>query len=133
MGSNAQISLYNDPQTNIAVQKEQEQSILQADILQSDDGLVANRNAEEITHVGISSSVVEAPSSITYIHFREIPKDSLKTNHIAIILGPERATRPGEIAAYAAEIQKRKTALRIWGNNEVSIMLKAEQVLVSFS
>ena len=98
---------------------------MHADILQSDDGLVANRNAEEITHVGISSSVVEAPSSITYIHFREIPKDCLKTNHIEIILGPERATRPGEIGQYAIDIQERKTALRIWGIAEVSICCKA--------
>jgi hypothetical protein len=69
MGSNEQISMSADPQANIALQKECKQSILLADILQSDDELDANRNVEESNNVRISSSVVEAPNSITYIHF----------------------------------------------------------------
>lgn len=122
MGSTAKISVSADSQPNIVpVQSEREQSILQADeIINTDDGSV-----EESANVGISPSVVEAPESITYIHFREIPKEGLKTNHIEIILGPERATRPGEVASYAEKIKDRKTALRIWGIAEVSICYKA--------
>lgn len=113
MGSNAQISMPVNSQPNI--QKEPEQSIFQAAVTNT------NRNAEENTNEVISSSVEEAPSIITYIHFREIPKDSLKTDHINMILGPERATRPEEVEWYRGKILERKTALRIWGNQEVSI------------
>ncbi len=65
--------------------------------------------------------VLDANDGITYIHFREIPKDGLKNNHIEIILGPERAARPGVVKSYGKIIQERKTALRIWGIAEVSI------------
>jgi hypothetical protein len=68
-----------------------------------------------------AKSVLDANDGITYIHFREIPKDGLKNNHIEIILGPERATRPGVVKSYGKIIQERKTALRIWGIAEVSI------------
>jgi hypothetical protein len=123
MGStNIQTSISTDSQPNIVpVQSPSvEQSILQLGEITNTNG-----NVEESLDEGISSSVVEAPKSITYIHFREIPKDSLKTSHIGIILGPERATRPGEIGQYAIDIQERKTALRIWGIAEVSICCKA--------
>ena len=123
MGStNIQTSISTDSQPNIVpVQSPSvEQSILQLGEITN-----TNENVEESLDEGISSSVVEAPKSITYIHFREIPKDSLKTSHIAIILGPERATRPGEIGQYAIDIQERKTALRNWGIAEVSICCKA--------
>jgi hypothetical protein len=68
-----------------------------------------------------TTSVLDANDGITYIHFREIPKDGLKNNHIEIILGPERATRPGVVKSYGKIIQERKTALRIWGIAEVII------------
>jgi hypothetical protein len=55
-----------DPQANIAMQKEHEQSILQADILQSEDKLDANRNVAESNNVRISSSVVGTSISEKY-------------------------------------------------------------------
>jgi len=122
MGSkNIQTSMITDSQPNLVpVQSPSEQSILQLGEITNTNG-----NVEESSNEGISSSVVEAPKSITYIHFREIPKDSLKTSHIGIILGSKRATRPGEVTQYAIDIQERKTALRIWGIAEVSICCKA--------
>jgi hypothetical protein len=122
MGSkNTQTSLSADSQPNIVpVQSPCKQSILQIGEITNTTGKVVESSNE-----GISSSVVEAPKSITYTHFREIPKDSLKTSHIEIILGPAKATRPGEVADYAGKIQERKKALRIRGNAEVSICYKA--------
>jgi hypothetical protein len=86
---------------------------------------VTDKNVEESTNAVTSSSAAVLTKSVVYIHFREIPKDGLKTNHVKIILGPERATRPGEIGAYAEKITKRKTELRSWGIEEVSISYRA--------
>ncbi len=65
----------NDSQPNLVpVQSPSEQSILQLGEITNTNG-----NVEESSNEGFTSSVVEATKSITYIHFREIPKDSLKT------------------------------------------------------
>jgi hypothetical protein len=32
---------------------------------------------------------LDEQDGITYIHFREIPKDGLKKSHIEVLLGPE--------------------------------------------
>ncbi len=70
MGSkNIQTSMSADSQPNLVpVQSPSEQSILQWGEITNTNG-----NVEESSNEGISSSMVEAAKSITYIHFREIP------------------------------------------------------------
>jgi hypothetical protein len=61
---------------------------------------------------------LDEQDGITYIHFREIPKDGLKKSHIEVLLGPERA-RTDEINAYEKIIKDRKKDVRSWSISEV--------------
>ena len=54
-----------------------------------------------------------------YIHFRELPKDAVRRDHVVAILGPESAKGEDAIALKTAEIERLKTELRSWANEHI--------------
>jgi hypothetical protein len=108
MGSNLKA---NENIRDKEIEDEGNHNILQFNVVVDNDENIYNNN--------LISTVAEFTVTTTKIHFREIPKDKLKKNHIEILLGPERATRPGEIEAYEKIIIERKSNVRSWGIEEV--------------